>query len=68
MPASFEVQNIVLIHIRVNILDRHLRIEELIDLRAALFVVIDRSRSQSPLPTVFQILVAALLESERYLS
>lgn len=54
------MQNVVLIGLLVDVLDRHLRIEVFIELRVALLIMIDRPLPQIPLPTVFQILVAAL--------
>ena len=54
------MQNVVLIGLLVDVLDRHLRIEVFIELRVALLIMIDRSLPQIPLPTVFEILIAAL--------
>lgn len=49
----------------VDILNRHLRIKELIELSIALLVMPDGSFSQISLPTELQILVAALLKGYR---
>jgi len=59
------MQNVVLIGLLVNVLNRHLRIEVFIEIRITLLVVIDRSLSQIPLTTVFQILVAAFFKGKR---
>ena len=58
------MQYIVLIALLVDVLDRHLWVEEFIELCTALPVMTDRSFSQISLPTVFQILVAPLLKGE----
>ena len=60
IESRFEVQNVVLIGLLVDILDRYLRVEVFIELRVALLIMIDRSLSQIPLTTVFKILIAAL--------
>ena len=60
VERCFKVQNVVLVGLLVNVLNRHLRIEVFIELRIALLVVIDSSLSQIPLSAVFKILVAAL--------
>ena len=42
IQSRFQMQNVVLIGLFINILDRHLRVEVFIKLRIALLVVIDR--------------------------
>ncbi len=56
------MQNVVLIGLLVDVLDRHLWVEVFIELRIALPVMSYRSFSQIPLPIVFEILVAALFK------
>jgi hypothetical protein len=51
LQSGFKMQDIVLIALLVDILDRHLRVEELIEIQIALPVMIDSSFSQIPLPT-----------------
>ena len=62
------MQNVVLIGLLIDVLDRHLRVEVFKKLCIALLIVIDRSLPQIPLPTVFEILIAALFKCEHYTS
>jgi len=57
-----------LISLLVDVLNKHLGVEELIELHVALPVMFDSAVSQISLPTIFQILIAAFLKSESYTS
>ena len=60
----FEVEYITFVHACIKLLDRHLRVEELIELPVAVFVVCQRAVSKISLHTVLKIFLASLLEGD----
>ena len=65
MKNLLKMNNIVLIGLLVDVLNRHLRVKVFIEIQVALSIMIDSSISQISLPTILQILIAALLKSEQ---